>query len=86
MHIYPPAGDGRVVSSAGSLIWHRLWLNDDVIHNRLHRIHLTCNLLHPVLGLQSRCHAGEIHRTLDGLDAYLSRRLHGTAGCKMRLD
>ena len=65
---------------------HRLWLNGDVIHYRLNPVHLTRNFLRPILGLQSRCHAGEIDGVLDGFDAYLSHRLERTVRRKMRLD
>ena len=51
MLIDPPAGDRRVVLSAGSVSWHRLWLNADVIDNGLNPIYLTRNLLHTILGL-----------------------------------
>ena len=66
MLIDPPEGDRRVAASAGPVSRHRLWLNADVIHNGLNPIHLTRNLLHTILGLWIRCHAGEIDSILKG--------------------
>ena len=85
MLIDPPEGDRRVAASAGPVSRHRLWLNADVIHNGLNPIHLTRNLLHTILGLWIRCHAGEIDSILNSLHVYLSYRLEWAVRCKMRL-
>jgi len=48
-------------------------------------LHLTGNLLRPILILGSCGHAGEIDGILQGLHAYLGHRLERTVRCKMRL-
>ena len=76
----------RVVSRAGLSLEKNLWLNGDVIYNRMNPLHLTYDLLRPIFGLESRCHAGEIDGVLDGFDAYLSHSLERTVRGEMRLN